>query len=57
MFDTPKSKNSSIHKERGAVAGEYAVLLAMVSIALSIAVGALLLAINGRFQAVATLIN
>lgn len=44
------------HSDRGAVAGEYSVILALITLALVAAVGALSLAITGNFQAVANLL-
>ena len=43
-------------KDRGAVAGEYSVILALITLALVAAVGTLSLAITGNFQAVANLL-
>jgi len=48
---------SMIHQERGAVASEYAVLLALIAVALVGAVGALSGAISGALNAAAGVIN
>ncbi|MGI9603766.1 MAG: Flp family type IVb pilin [Acidimicrobiales bacterium] len=46
-----------VHEERGAVASEYAVLLALIAVALVGAVGALSGAIAGALNAAAGVIN
>ena len=48
--------NGGAHSDRGTVAGEYSVILALITLALVAAVGALSLAITGNFQAVANLL-
>lgn len=49
--------NASEMRDRGAVAGEYAVLLALIAVALVGAVGALSGAIQGALNAAAGVIN
>ena len=48
---------SKLHEERGAVASEYAVLLALIAVALVASVGLLSGAIQGALDAATTAIN